>query len=90
MLLHDPEEAPLVEDLGFAIAPGTHVLVAVRREQVFKQTINRHEKSATIDMFNKTILLQNVNKCDMFLGFITRKALWHLYTWSYTKILVHY
>lgn len=32
VLLHDPNEVPLVKDIGFAVAPGTHTLVAIRRK----------------------------------------------------------
>ena len=34
MLLHDSLDIPLVKELGFAIAPGTHTLVGVNREKV--------------------------------------------------------
>ena len=34
MLLHDSADTPLVKELGFAIAPGTHTLVGVNREWV--------------------------------------------------------
>ena len=34
LLLHDASEVPLVKELGFAIAPGTHTLVAVNRNVV--------------------------------------------------------
>ena len=34
VLLHDSSEVPLVKDLGFAIAPGTHTLIAVQRQVV--------------------------------------------------------
>lgn len=34
ILLHDPSEAPLIQEFGFAIAPGTDTLVGVRREKV--------------------------------------------------------
>lgn len=34
VLLHDYSEVPLVKDLGFAIAPGTHTLVAVQKQVV--------------------------------------------------------
>lgn len=34
ILLHSPEEFPLVKDLGFAVAPGSHTLVAVERTRV--------------------------------------------------------
>ena len=29
MLLHDPNEAPLVEELGMAVAPGSHAFAAI-------------------------------------------------------------
>ena len=38
MLLHDPDEAPLVRDLAFALAPGSHNLLAVTYNKV--QTCN--------------------------------------------------
>ena len=34
VLLHDDTEIPLVKELGFAIAPGTHTLVAVKQNVV--------------------------------------------------------
>ena len=34
MLLHDASDTPLVKELGFAIAPGTHTLVGVNMEVV--------------------------------------------------------
>ena len=34
MLLHDQYDLPLMKDLGFAVAPGTHSLVGVKQTQV--------------------------------------------------------
>ena len=34
ILLHDQGEFPLLRDLGFAVAPGTHTLVGVERSEV--------------------------------------------------------
>ena len=34
MFLYDQEEVPFVRDLGFAVAPGLHGLVAVKLSQV--------------------------------------------------------
>ncbi len=34
ILLHDQSEAPLISDLGFAVAPGMHTLVGVSRSEV--------------------------------------------------------
>lgn len=39
VLLHDAREIPLVKDLGFAIAPGTHTLVAVQKQVVCESLI---------------------------------------------------
>ena len=35
ILLHDQSEFPMIKDLGFAVAPGTHTLVGVNRHQVW-------------------------------------------------------
>ena len=35
MLLHSSNETALVKDLGFSVAPGTHTLVAVDKEEVY-------------------------------------------------------
>ena len=32
--LHDQDEFPLMKDLGFAVAPGSHTLVGVERSVV--------------------------------------------------------
>ncbi|KAK3743710.1 hypothetical protein QZH41_012391 [Actinostola sp. cb2023] len=34
LLVHSPEEYPLVEDKGFVVAPGTHTLCSVRRKEI--------------------------------------------------------
>ncbi len=34
ILLHDQSEFPMIKDLGFAVAPGTHTLVGVNRFEV--------------------------------------------------------
>ena len=34
VLLHDPNEVAQVKDLGFAISPGTHTLVGIRRQLI--------------------------------------------------------
>ena len=39
VLLHDPRETPLIEDLGFAVAPGTQTLVAIEREETIHKNI---------------------------------------------------
>ena len=39
ILLHDQGEFPMVKDLGFAAAPGTHTLVGVHRSQVTYTTM---------------------------------------------------
>ena len=35
ILLHDQTEFPLMEDEGFAVAPGTHTSVVVDKNEVF-------------------------------------------------------
>ena len=43
VLLHDPQETPLVRDLAYALAPGTHNLLAVTYNKVppfVRQTFN--------------------------------------------------
>ena len=34
MSLHDQLEAPQIQELGFAVAPGTHTLVGIKKVQV--------------------------------------------------------
>ncbi|ESN99980.1 hypothetical protein HELRODRAFT_83577, partial [Helobdella robusta] len=34
LLLHDPREIPQVRDLGFAVSPGSHVLVGVKKQLI--------------------------------------------------------
>ena len=34
ILLHDQSEFPMIKDLGFAVAPGTHTLVGINRFEV--------------------------------------------------------
>lgn len=34
ILVHSPDEYPLVEDKGFVVAPGTHTSCSVRRKEV--------------------------------------------------------
>ena len=43
ILLHDPRETPLVGDLGFAVAPGTHTLIGVKREEV-SEIMNEYDR----------------------------------------------
>ena len=34
VLIHDPETPPMVDQLGFAVGPGTSTFAAVRKEKV--------------------------------------------------------
>ncbi len=34
IMLHDQSEFPMIQDLGFAVAPGTHTLVGVHSSRV--------------------------------------------------------
>ncbi len=48
ILLHDQGETPQMKDQGFAVAPGTHTLVGVKRFQVQRKGKREGRKGVLI------------------------------------------
>ena len=42
IMLHEPEEFPLMADNGFAVEPGTHTLITVRNSEVCHRATHRY------------------------------------------------